>query len=251
MKRLEDQVEQALSAPRGRSRVLTESGNVLVGYARKILTLNESAAAAMWHGAKGGVVRIGVVQDFADTRLPHALRTFARRWPRVRVEAQVGRSRDLSALVDDGMLDLAIAFDEPKTSHGTVVRRVHIAWLAADDFVRPAPGEAWPLVLFDGVCTFREKAIAALDEHRIPWRIVYTSPSLSGLYAAIRAGLGVSVRTSEQARNGLVVLGRREGLPRLGRASLKIVTRSDADLPAPAEELVQYLRAACALRAAA
>jgi len=250
MKRLEEQAEQPLFAPSGRSRVLTDSGEVLLGYARKILALNESATVAMRHGARGGVVRIGVVQDFADTRLPHALRTFARRRPEVRVEAQIGRSRDLSARLEDGLLDLAIVFDEPRMPRGTIIRRLRLAWLAANDFTVPSNGEPWPLVLFDGVCTFREKAIATLDERRVPWRIVYTSPSLSGLNAAVRAGIGVTVRTSEQARNGIRVLGGRGGLPELGKAGLKMLTSSET-LPHPAEELVLSLRAACALRAAA
>jgi len=248
MKRLEEHVEQPLFAPSGRCRVLTESGELLLGYARKILALNESAAVAMRHGASSGVVRVGVVQDFAETRFPHALRTFARRHPTVRVEARVASSRELSALVDDGMLDMAIVFDEPKTRRGEVIRKVSLAWLAARDFAPPTPGEPWPLILFEAPCSFRDTAISVLDAKAIPWRVVYTSPSLTGLHAAARAGLGVSVRISDQAADGLRPLGKPDGLPPLGGAILKIITRAET-LPRAAEELAASLRTSSALRA--
>ncbi|HWL87257.1 MAG TPA: LysR substrate-binding domain-containing protein [Polyangiaceae bacterium] len=248
MKRLEEQAGLPLFAARGRSRVLTEAGNLLLAYACKILALHESAAIAMRHGALGGVVRVGVVQDFADTRFPHALRTFANRHPTVRVEARVASSRDLSGMVDDGILDIAIVFDEPRTRRGEVIRKFSLAWLAARDFTPPKPGEPWPLIVFEGPCTFRDIAIAALDERRIPWRMVYNSPSLSGLHAAARAGLGVSVGISEHARDNLHILGRREGLPPLGSATLKIITGTEA-VPRAAEELAASLRTSSVLRA--
>ncbi|WP_394833771.1 LysR substrate-binding domain-containing protein [Pendulispora rubella] len=244
MKRLEEQVNQPLFAASGRCRVLTESGELLLSYARKILALNESAHIAMQHGVLGGAVRVGVVQDFADTRFPHALRTFARRHPSVRVEARVASSRDLSSLLDEGLLDLAIIFDEPKTRPGAVIRRVDLVWLAARDFVPPAAGEPWPLILFEGACTFRDRAIEALDERHMPWRVVYTCPGLSGLHAAARAGLGVCVRIEDDSE-GLRVLDKREGLPTLGSTCLKLITATET-LPAVAEELAASLRAACA-----
>ena len=248
MKRLEEQAGQPLFAAAGRNRVLTDSGELLLTYARKILTLHESAAVAMQHGAVAGVVRVGVVQDFADTRFPHALRTFAKRHPAVRVEAKVASSRELSAMVDDGILDMAIFFNEPRTRRGETIRKVSLAWLAARDFELPKPGEPWPMVLFEGPCTFKETAIEALDQRRIPWRVVYTSPSLSGLHAAARAGLGVSVRISEHARDNLRTLGKAEGLPPLGGALLKIITANDC-LSRAGEELAASLRTSSVLRA--
>ncbi|WP_394823958.1 LysR substrate-binding domain-containing protein [Pendulispora albinea] len=248
MKRLEEQVQQPLFAPKGRCRVLTESGELLLGYARRILELHESAAIAMKRGAVSEVVRVGVVQDFAGTRFPQALRTFARRHPMVRVEARVAGSRELSELVDEGVLDIAILFDEPRTRRGTAIRRTNLAWLASRDFVPPKPGEPWPLLLDEGPCSFRDRAIGALDERRIPWRVVYTSPSLAGIQAAAQAGIGVSVRIAEDTINGLRILGRREGLPPLGGAVLKLIARAET-LSRPAEELAASLRTSSALRA--
>jgi len=59
MRRLEEQVGRALFAPAGRKRVLTERGELLLGFARKILALNDTAAAALQAEGAAGVVRLG------------------------------------------------------------------------------------------------------------------------------------------------------------------------------------------------
>ena len=56
-------------------------------------------------------------------------------------------------------------------------------------------GEPLPLVMFEAPCQMRSRAIAALDQAAIPWRVVFTSPSLSGIWAAVQAGLGITLRS--------------------------------------------------------
>ncbi|MFX7938316.1 LysR substrate-binding domain-containing protein, partial [Acinetobacter baumannii] len=58
-----------------------------------------------------------------------------------------------------------------------------------------ARDDAIPLIAFESPCRFRETATAALDRAGIPWRLAFTSPNLSGLWAATAAGLGVTIRT--------------------------------------------------------
>ena len=50
-----------------------------------------------------------------------------------------------------------------------------------------------PLVLSPAPDVYRKRALSALDAAGRDWRIVYTSPSLAGLQAAVQAGLGVTV----------------------------------------------------------
>ena len=52
-----------------------------------------------------------------------------------------------------------------------------------------------PLVVFEPPCGFRDAAIEALNRAGRAWEIVFTSPSLSGLRAAVEAGLGFTART--------------------------------------------------------
>jgi len=138
----------------------------------------------------------------------------------VRLEVRVGPSRELHAAVDDALLDVAIVFDDDKGRAGVGLRRERAAWLAASSFSPPVPGEPWPLALFDPPCVFRDAALAALDARQIPWRIAYSSPSLTGLRAAVEAGLAVTPRLARQAGGRVRTLA---GLPPLGSFRVALV----------------------------
>jgi DNA-binding transcriptional LysR family regulator len=241
MQRLEDRVGQPLFAPAGRKRVLTESGETLLRHARKILTMYDAAAAALRGADGGGVVRIGVPQDFAEERLPGCLRALHRSHPGVRVEVRVGVSRQLRSLVDDAVLDLAVVLHDPKGRPGALLAHKRAAWLAAPRFEPPAQGEPWPLALFDPPCIVREIALQALDAERISWRIAYSSPSLTGIFAAVRAGLAVTPRLADDSGRGLRLLDRRAGLPTLGRLRFELVFGADPLSPA-AKALLATMR---------
>ncbi|WP_280565273.1 LysR substrate-binding domain-containing protein, partial [Chromohalobacter sp. 48-RD10] len=114
-----------------------------------------------------------------------------------------------------GSLDLAITTRQPKSPGGEVLCQEPTVWAGAPghDTQRRTP---LPLAVSkDGACIFRERALAALDAMGIPWRIAYTSASLSGLTAAMRAGLAITVLTPSMLGAGLRVIGSDEGLPEL------------------------------------
>jgi len=245
MKRLAEQAGHPLFASQGRRRVLTSSGELLVGHAQRLLALHDDALRALGDTTDGQVVRVGSTQDFAETRLPAVLRAFHASHPRVRPEVRVGSSQDLARLVDAGTLDVAVVFaagDGRATLAGSAAfARERTAWLAAPDFVPPAPGQPWPLALFDAPCAFREAALQALDHAGLPWRIVYSTPSLSGMLAAVRAGLAVTLRLQRHGQKGLRALGAREGLPAVPGVRVCLLTASPPS--AAARALCVALRA--------
>lgn len=112
MKKLEEQVGQPLFRKVGRTVALTDAGDLLLGYARRLVALNDEALSAARGRAMDGAVRVGFPQDLAERWLPAVLGSFHRAHPRVHVEAQVGRGRELRARVAQGALDLALAFGE-------------------------------------------------------------------------------------------------------------------------------------------
>jgi DNA-binding transcriptional LysR family regulator len=109
-----------------------------------------------------------------------------------------------------------------------VLGQQKVMWIAARDF-KLDPAQPVPLVLLDAPCLFRELAIEALDAHRIPWRIVYGTSSLSGLRAAVKAGLGITPRTVSLPVAGLKYIARRRQLPALGRIALSLYGAKNAD----------------------
>jgi DNA-binding transcriptional LysR family regulator len=95
-------------------------------------------------------------------------------------------------------------------------------------------GEPIPLAVLEPPCMFRRSALAALDRAGLPWRIAFTSPSLHGLWAAIEAGLGVTVRTAAGLPSRLQAIGGESGLPPLLEAPRQICLHDGGRTPAPA-----------------
>lgn len=109
-----------------------------------------------------------------------------------------------------------------------------MVWVGRPDgiIVHPNPQEQLPLVAFESPCAFRDPAIGALDRAGIRWRIAFSSPSLSALWAATEAGLGITVRTGVAVPRDLVVLDPvATGLPPLPRATLTLV-QAEREQPA-------------------
>ena len=232
LRKLEDQVGQQLVQKHGRGLVLTEAGEMLLGYARRLLDLNDAALSAVGSPALSGRVRIGLPQDFAETWLPETLGRFARLHPGVRIDAHVDRNATLRSRLDEGQLDLALLWDEDGGERdGAVIGTLPMAWIGPRRGVTPGTDRPIPLVLFGSPCIFRHAALNALDAAAIPWRISFSSPGLAGLWAAVSAGLGLTVRTPHGLPAALTALDPEEsGLPRLPSLSLRLLesrTRSD------------------------
>ena len=231
MRKLEDRVGRPLFRRQGRGLALTDSGEVILAYARRILALNDEALATARGIAINGAVRFGVPQDFGDVWLPALLARFTRSYPAVMIDARVDRTSHLFQGIARGELDLALIWGTPVLPHGTVVKRLPMRWIGRKDFA-VARGATVPLALFEAPCVFRQPAIEALERAGLRWRLAFTSPSLAGLWAAAAAGLGVTIRTALGVPQGLVPLGRKNGLPKLPETSLSLYAASETATPA-------------------
>ncbi len=222
LKKLEEQAGGPVLRKSGRGLALTQAGETLMAYARRMLELNDEAAEAVCGVDLEGWVRIGLQEDFGERVLTNILGEFARAHPRVRIEARVARNAELLDFIQTGRLDLALAWDSGKSSpHAELLGTLPMEWIgpAAGRMSGLEPGDAVPLVVFDAPCLMRSAATMALDRAGIPWRVAFTSPGLSGVWAAVGAGLGVTVRTRAGMPGHLRVL---EGLPRLPEIGLSL-----------------------------
>jgi DNA-binding transcriptional LysR family regulator len=241
MKRLAEQAGHPLFIARGRSRSVTPAAELLFSYAQRLLALHDETLHALGAGTQRELVRIGSTQDFAEGQLPSVLRAFHQSHPQVQLQVRVGWGQELSRLVTEGALDVAVVFESQHIQLATPFARERGAWLSAPNFEPPQAGEAWPLALFDAPCAFRDAALRALDEAGLAWRIVYSTPSLSGLLAAVRAGLAITLRLKRHSQKGLSSLGSKQGLPTAPRFRLGLVTRDS--LSPGVRALTKLLRA--------
>ncbi|GGF12343.1 LysR family transcriptional regulator [Aliidongia dinghuensis] len=214
IRRLEEQVGETLYRKSGRGLAMTEAGDVMLAYARRMLELNDEAVAAVRGVAVDGAVRFGLPSDLAETWLSTTLGRFKRAHPAVLIEAVVDRNAVLLDDLDKGRLDLALVFGGEARSDAQHLATLPMRWIGpAKGEPIYAPGEALPLVMYGPPCFFRQAGIDALDRAGMPWRTAFTSTSLHGLWAAVDAGLGVTLRTAAGLPDSLVVLGEQAGLP--------------------------------------
>ncbi|RUP13830.1 MAG: LysR family transcriptional regulator [Methylobacterium sp.] len=215
IKRLEDGLARRLFDRDGRDLQLTPEGEILLTYARQILRLGAEALSRLRETDVSGVVRLGTPEDFATTHLSEVLACFARTHPQVALQVQCDFTVNLLADFAKGRYDLILFKREPQgPSGGTKVWREVLDWVASPRLVTETEGPI-PLILAPAPDVYRKRALSALDAAGRDWRIVYTSPSLAGLQAAVQAGLGVTVLPTEMIPADMVSVSARLQLPKL------------------------------------
>lgn len=181
---------------------LTADGEALLPHARQLLALERQAAAQFETDAPRGLFRLGISEDLVSGQLPGLLEDFIADYPSVDLQLSVALSKTLAEMQGLGELDLVIAKRRIGERHGDAILRDPLIWLASDpEAVLAKP--ALPLIVFPPPSLTRVLLLEALEKSRMPWRIVCSCQSLSGLTAAARAGMGVLVQPRSLAPAGL------------------------------------------------
>ncbi len=207
---------------------LTPDGEVLAGHARAMLAIDAQVFDLFAANKLRGQLRLGVSEDFATCRLTAVLEDFIRAYPSVDLQLTVALSGALYEMQDLGEIDLVFAKRRLGDQRGRLVYREPLIWLARDPLQLTAQSAPLPLIAFPPPSITRKLALEALDASRIPWRIVCTCGSLSGLTAAARAGMGVLVQPRSMAPPGLKEIPQ-DILPPLEDVEFVLVPRNGAD----------------------
>ncbi|OJA74242.1 LysR family transcriptional regulator [Burkholderia ubonensis] len=256
IRKLEEQAGTPLFVKSGRGLALTDAGDAMLRYARRMIELNDEAAAAVRGVSLDGWVRIGLQEDFGEAILPGVLGRFARAHPKVRIEARVAHNAELLERLDANQLDLALVWGDPASAafvartgiDSEEIARVPMRWIGAagsgaagsatagdGDAGEPSVrmrDEPLPLVVFDRPCRFFGAATDALDRVGVPWRVAFTTPSLAGLWAAASAGLGLTVRSHYGLPASVRLLDAAPlGLPELPSVPLMLLRRASSATP--------------------
>ena len=201
---------------------MTRDGEVLLAYARRMLTLNDEVMALMHRSPTVASVRIGTPDDYATMLLPEVLARFNAAYPEVMVEVVCDNSPDLVAEIDKGRYDLALVTRKAGDSGGELVRQEPVAWVAPP--LDPVPQAGYrpvdslnplPLALFPKGCVVRDLAVAALDGIGRDWRVAFTSKSVVAVHGAVMGGLGVTAMECCTVPPSLRRIGAAEGFPDL------------------------------------
>jgi DNA-binding transcriptional LysR family regulator len=230
VKRLEERLGRELFDKHGRGVRLSEDGEKLVDYARRMLQIEASAVAAISNKGLTGHVRLGIPDDYADNFLPAILTRFTRRHPLVEISVICDSSLSLDEQLHLGQLDIAVVTDGQRLAHVEILREEPLNWVAGPH------GSAFterpmPLALGRTTCLWRQAALSSLSENSIPWRLVLTSNNYSAIAPVVQAGLAITVLPRSAFRPWQRIICAKEGLPALPPCRIGFITAPGEHAP--------------------
>lgn len=220
VKRLEEQLQAELFHRTKANVDLSAAGERLLGYARRILSLNEEAIGRVRERRVEGQVRIGVMDDYGTLLLPPLLAGFIANYPRIDVEMETGLTSAMTGRLGKNY-DIVIAMHPEEHPEGELLRREQAVWAASAEH-RVEAMDPLPVALYPQGCLFRSWAMQSLDKANRPWRLAFVSHSLSAVEAIAAQGLAVTVVKSGTFPSRLRRLSERDGLPKLPRAEIRL-----------------------------
>ena len=226
LKKLEETLGCRLLDRGPRKHQLTEQGQTLLGYARRMLDLHAEARAAIHGNALSGRVRLGVPDDYAARYLTPVLKRFAPRYSGVEIELTCEQSTALIPRVSRGELDLALV-SRDHARRGTLLFHEPLVWVGSPQF------ELWrrnplPIAVYEDTSLARRSAIQSLAQQGRRYKVVYNSSSLAGQIAAVESGLAVAALTQSSTPDHLQVLGREQGLGPLNPMEVAVYRSRDS-----------------------
>ena len=222
MRRLEERIGKQLFEKDGRTNRLTEEGERLLAYARRMLRLNRETLAAFDEKRLEGSIRIGTPDDYADRFLPEIMGRFSRSNPRVELSVICEPTVNLVEHVRRGHLDIAIITHDNEHGSSEVVRREPLLWVSSANHATHQE-EMLPLAVGRPTCLWRRAACDTLDAMGRDYRILFTSWSATVVIAAVLSGLAVSVLPECALRPGMRVLTEADGFAPLPECRIGIL----------------------------
>lgn len=223
VQKLEEIVAQQLFDRHGRGVSLTARGEHLLPIARQVVETLDQAVIAMRGADTRGEIRLGMPEEYSDTLLPSILSGFSLEQPGARILVRCGASVEFPTALAAGDLDIALHTPEAIGADDIVVHREAAIW-AGSAFHEVEHRRPLPVALFDRACWWRERCLDLLRKAGVGYEIICTSESVSGIRAAISAGIAVGV-LPQGAFTDQVRRLTDATLPQLGETAL-VLTRS-------------------------
>ena len=176
-----------------------------------------------------GCVCVGFQENFGECILPSILGRFALSHPKVHIEGCITRNKKLREKVANGQLDLALTWRDSSTfTQSEKLADIPLCWLASRNGVQlleQNPDASVPLIALEAPCLLWSIACDSLDRRGMAWIIAFESPTLSGLWPATDAGLGIVLRARFGKPENVQPLAPEEyGRPRLPSLGLVLAS---------------------------
>lgn len=220
IKRLEDRLGVDLFHRTTTHVDLSASGEGFLGYARRLLVLNDEALGRLRDHKVEGVVRLGVMDDYGTVVIPPLLASFVAGYPHIQVEMETGLTHAMPERLGEAF-DLVIAMHPEGRGDGEFLRQERAVWAAGSSHTVEEQ-DPLPVALYPQGCLFRKWAMEALDAANRPWRLAFVSHSLAAVEAIAAEGLAVTIVKAGTFPARLRPLSERDGMPRLPAADIRL-----------------------------
>lgn len=190
--RLEEAVGQTLVDRDARPLRPSAAGERLLGYARRIMTLQSEATAALGNPAGTTPIHIGLPEDVFSSPMARLFGEFAKRHQEIRLDVSAGLSRDLTRRYRSGEFDIVVVKEPAPSNDCRASFPEATGWFESRD----AP-DAWPdpvpLVTFPPSGLYRETMFERIERERRRWYIAFSGSSLNNVLVAVEGGLGITL----------------------------------------------------------
>ena len=224
VRRLEEQTDKPLFARSTRSVALTADGEMLLGYARAILRLDEEARHQLLGANRKAHIKIGASDDFMSSWLPEVLSSYESSHLGMSIEIRVANTGTLLAAQSHGELDLVVGSRCSGDHMGHLLWKEPLVWAYARAGAPKQVGPL-PLALFPDPCPYRDAALAALAAAGRDWRVAVVSPSVGSLRAAAASAFAVTPLNRSLLTSQLRALGPEADMPELPDVEFMVFTQ--------------------------
>ena len=262
IKNLETELGQPLLHREGRQIRPTYAGEILVDYARRILSLADEALAVMTEMAGGETGRITLAAIGTTTAylLPEILYHFRSAHPGIQIILRTMGAEEIESLVETGEADLGIVGSHISTAgftaipllSDTVIPVVHPGHpYAASGQARLADLAREPLILFGGWKNWTEYVMSMFQGVRVLPQVDLQVDSIEAVKRMAARGLGFTIipaiaAEKELASRELVALTLTDSRPM--ERQIVLIYKKGRRLSASTRIFVEALRAACRSR---
>ena len=225
IKKLEEIVGKTLFRREPRFVRLTNDGEMLLGYSRRLLKLNEETVLQFIKPKIAGRISFGTTDDIGTRILPRVLSQFARSFPGIQVDVTISSSKRSLERLDRGDLDMALVIigNDGEEIRGEVIHAEPLIWAGREggiaEFESPLP-----LALANQGCVWRRMAVDALQLAGITHRVAYTCENSAAQEAAMISDLAISPFPKSLIRPPLKKISSNR-LPPLGRYQTSLVRK--------------------------
>ncbi len=241
LKRLEESIGVSLFDRTARRLALTGAGEQMLGYARRLLDLNDEVLGRLTATDYTGQITLGVPHDIVYPAIPQVLQRFNTDFPRMRVQLVSSYTSRLKSLFARGEIDVILTTEDEATVGGETLITRSLVWVGAEG------GQVWkqrPLRLaFEHNCIFRRSVQDALDRSAISWEMAVESDSSRTVEASVSADLAVHACIEGTEPPYVERIAHNGGLPTLPEIGINLY-RAELARGAPVDALTDAIRQA-------